>query len=156
MLQAEVLSPPAPTTVPPVSMLDSMEIRHSAVVAPRMFEMTFRAVEMDGRNLWREPAEVAIGQLAEAMRLADLRGKPELYINDITPWITVGQADTGQVPIIQDRIMRSLRAACKQIKRDMPVCRLDLRRGEFGIRCYLGRMKPSDHVYEEDMISDSR
>jgi len=53
MLQAEVLSPPAPTTVPPVSMLDSMDIRHSAVVAPRIFEMTFRAVEMDGRNLWR-------------------------------------------------------------------------------------------------------
>jgi len=156
MFQAQVLSPTAPTTVPSASLLASMDIRQDAVVAPRIFEMTFRAVEMDGRNLWREQSEVAVGQLAEAMRLADLRGKPELYINDITPWITVGQADTGQVPIIQDRIMRSLRTACKQIKRDMPVCRLDLRRGEFGLRCYLGRTKPSDHVYEEDLISDSR
>ena len=111
---------------------------------------------MDGRNLWREPQDVAVAQLAEALRLADLRGKSELYICNIAPWIKVGQADTGQVPIIQDKILRYLQAASQQLDRDVPACRLDLRHGEFGIRCYLGRMKPTDHVYEEDLFSDSR
>ena len=157
MIQAEVFSPATPRAVNPTTVpTPRMDKTSTANVAARMFEMTYQAVEMDGRNLWREKRAAAVSQLVEAVRLADLRGKAELYICDITPWIKVGQADTGQVPIIQDRIQENLRIACEQIGREMPVCRLDLRRGEFGIRCYLGKNRPVDFIHAEDLISDSR
>jgi len=156
MLQAEVLSPTVAQTGPMASILPSADADGAAVLAPRVFELTYLAVEMDARDLWREKQALVVAQFVEALRLADLRGKQELYLDNIAPWIKVGQADTGQVPIIQDKIQRHLDTACQQMGREMPVCRLDLRHGTFGIRCYLGRTKPTDHVYEEDLISDSR
>ncbi|MEE9428543.1 MAG: hypothetical protein V3V25_10390 [Paracoccaceae bacterium] len=122
----------------------------------RLIEMSFRSVEMDGCNLWREPDDVAVGQLAEALRLADLHGKSELKINNITPWIAVGHVDSCRVPTYQRKIQGYLELACEKLKRQVPECRLDLSRGEYGIRCYLGRVRPTDHVYDEDLVSDSR
>jgi len=130
--------------------------KHHAAASTRLIEMSFRAVELDGRNLWREPEDVAVGQLAEAIRLADLRGKPELKINNITPWIAVGNLESRQIPIIQKKIEHRLASACKQIRRPVPDSRLDLTHGVYGIRCYLGRTKPTDHVHDEDLLSDSR
>ncbi len=124
--------------------------------AAQMFELGFQSIEMDAANLCSVPEDVAIGQLAEAIHLADQRAKPELNINNIAPWINVGQKEAAQVPIIQDKIQQQLAAACLKLKRAIPECRLDLRQGEFGIRCYMGRFKPTDHIFEEDLISDSR
>jgi hypothetical protein len=156
MLQAEVLSPMTTKSASFASILPTKGHEDSSVVSPQLFELTYQAVEMDARDLWREKQDIVVAQLVEAVRLAELRGKQELYLCNITPWIKVGQADTGQVPIIQDKILDHLRLACEKLEREMPVTRLDLRQGEFGVRCYLGRMKPTDHVYEEDWLSDSR
>ncbi len=118
--------------------------------------ITYSAVEMDGQNLWREQAQVAYRQFGEAIRLAELRGKSELLICNIAPWIKIGIDDTSQVPEIEHHILEILAAACQFLGRQMPECRLDLRHGEFGIRCYMGRDMPSDHIFEEDWLSDSR
>ncbi len=128
----------------------------AGVHTPRLLGMNYSAVEMDGRNLLREQDNVVVAQLCEAMRLADLRGKEELLIENITPWVKVGRTDTSKVPVVQDKIERLIQAACRQIGRASPVCRLDLRHGIFNIRCYLGRTRPSDFVHDEDMLSDSR
>ena len=156
MLPAEAIAPTTSRNAP----AGRLEPEHAGASAlaqlPRLLAMTYSTVTMDGRNLWREHADVAVAQLSEALRLADLRGKQELLIENITPWIEVGQPETGRVPVIQKRIERHLAAACRRIGRDEAVCRLDLNRGIFSIRCYLGRMKPTDYVYEEDLISDSR
>ncbi len=125
-------------------------------VMPLAFEITYQAIEIDGRTLARDQADTVIARLGEALRIAQLRSKSELYIDNIAPEIRVGQSDTGQVPIIQDRILAHLRAACEEAGREMPTCRLDLRHGHFGIRCYLGRAKPTDYVYEQDLFSDNR
>ncbi|MGR3290387.1 MAG: hypothetical protein ACU0C9_04235, partial [Paracoccaceae bacterium] len=79
-----------------------------------------------------------------------------LKINNITPWIAVGNLESRQIPIIQKKIEHRLASACKQIRRPVPDSRLDLTHGVYGIRCYLGRTKPTDHVYDEDLLSDSR
>ena len=94
--------------------------------------------------------------MVEAVRLADLRAKPELKINNISPWIAVGSDASCQVPILQKKIQNYLAQACKTLKRAVPECRLDLSHGAYGIRCYLGRTKPTDHVFDEDFVSDSR
>ena len=153
----------APTTNP---IADSDFFRNGSQTLPfskgksssssQLIEMTFRAVELDGQDLWREQTDGMIGQLAEASRLADLRDKTELKINNFAPWIEVGCHESCQVPILQQKIQRSLAAACKKLKRRVPASRLSLARGQYGIRCYLGRNKPTDHVYDEDFASDSR
>jgi len=156
MLHAEALSPIAPIPAPLAALQVPANLAISEPDAPRMFEVTFSAVEMDGQNLWREQAEVAFGQFGEAIRLAELRGKSELLICNIAPWIKIGIDDTSQVSEIELHILKILSAACQFLGRRMPECRLDLRHGEFGIRCYMGRDMPSDHVFEEDLLSDSR
>lgn len=156
MLHVDTLSP-TPNAAPSGAVIKNSAGKKGATSAQtRLIDISYRAVELDGQNLWREPEDVAVGQLAEAVRLADLRGKPELKINNITPWIAVGHIDSCQVPILQKKIERKLAKACEQVKRPMPECRLDLSRGEYGIRVYLGRVRPTDHVYDEDLISDSR
>lgn len=156
MLQAQAQTPVY--TVPAaVRALPSATQPAKRVAAHVSFlEIKFRSIDVDGTNLWREHHDVAIGQLAEALRQADLHGKPELNIDNISPQISVGDADTAQIPIIQRKIERFLAAASKKLNREMPVCRLDLHNGQFGIRCYLGRMKPTDFIFGEDLMSDSR
>ena len=152
MLQAQA----RPQTVSSTIRLRSVVTKSPLGLLPRQFEMTYQSVEIDGSSFYRDGQDVVVAQLAEALRLADLRGKQELFIANIAPWIRVGQDDTGKVPIIQDRIETRLRAACERLQREMPVCRLDLNRGEFGIRCYLGKNRPTDYIHEEDLFSDSR
>jgi len=156
MLHVESLAPTLRST-PDAAVLKALPAAKDGLQPPvRLIEMTFRTVELDGRNLWREPENVAVGQLAESVRLADLRTKSELYIRNIAPWISVGQEESYQVPILQSKIQGYLAQACKKLRRPEPACRLDLSRGEYGIRCYLGRIKPTDHVYTQDLVSDSR
>lgn len=156
MLHVESIAPSPSSATESKLVNKSADPKGIAATAFRLIEVRFRSVELDGRNLWREPAEVAIGQLAEAVRLADLRGKSELMINNITPWIAVGHADSCKIPVIKRNIQTCLYKACKKTNRPVPECRLDLTRGEYSIRCYLGRTKPTDHVYDEDLVSDSR
>ena len=156
MIHAEAISPVAPGAFPARAFHDPAPVVVSEPDAPRLFEVTFGGVEMDGQNLWQEQAEVAFGQFCEAIRLAELRGKSELLICNITPWIKIGVDDTSQVCETERHILEILTTACQFLGRKIPECRLDLRNGEFGIRCYLEREMPSDHVFDEDWFSDSR
>ena len=122
----------------------------------QMFTVTMSSVTMDGSNLWREPVEVAFGQLMEGIRLAELRGKSEMVICNIALDTIAGERDATIVVEAQEEIEDIIEDVSKRLGREMPECRLNLRAGEFDIRCYLGREKPSDYVFEDDMISDSR
>lgn len=153
MLQATGLSS---TTTPVGTFHPPVKTGRGATPMSKRVNLTFQAVEFEGVDIYHQSDESAVSHLAEALRLAETRGKSELKINNITPWIKVGEDETGQVPIIQNEIERKLAIACKKLRHNIPECRLDLHRGEFAIRCYLGRMKPSDHIYEEDLMSDSR
>ncbi|PHQ97532.1 MAG: hypothetical protein COB40_04330 [Marinosulfonomonas sp.] len=155
MIHAEAVSPINATTFPVGSIQKPVKPTGTATCTKK-FKVAFQSVEFDGRGLWHEEDPVAVSQLAEALRSAASRGKSELNINNITPWIIVGEDETRQVPIIQQNIQRNLAAACEKLGREVPETRLDLQRGEFAIRCYLGRIKPTDHIYAEDLISDSR
>jgi len=156
MYEAAAFSPTATTAVPAAILQRTGGVNNPVPPAPGPMEVSFRSVEIEGRNLTHEPHEIVVDQLADAIRLADLRRKPELNINDITPLIEVGDADAAQVPIIQQNIQDKLMLACKKMKRPLPECRLDLSHGKFNIRCYLGRTKPSDHIFAHDLVSDSR
>ena len=57
---------------------------------------------------------------------------------------------------IETQILDILADVCTKLGHEMPVCRLALQNGEFSIRCYLGRDKPTDHVFGEDWLSDTR
>ena len=156
MLHVESLTPSLKPAADIAIFQAPLSRRQPASSPTQLIETSFGAVELEGRDLWREPEDVAIGQLCEAVRLSDLRSKPELKINNISPWVAVGSEESCQVPILQKKILRYLAQACDRLKRPTPECRLDLSRGEYGIRCYLGRTKPTDHVYDEDFVSDSR
>jgi len=156
MIPAEALKPGSQTAYAAKTYQPSKFSAKSTPALSTLFDMTFQAVEMDGSNLWRESEEVLVGQLVEAVRLADLRQKSELNINNITPWVKIGEQQTGQVANVQKNIQTALVVACNKLNRVAPECRLNLYRGEFGIRAYMGRGKPTDFVFEEDLISDSR
>ena len=100
--------------------------------------------------------EVAFGQLMEGIRLAELRGKTEMVICNIALDTIAGERDATIVVEAQEEIEDIIEDVSKRLGREMPECRLTLRTGEFDIRCYLGREKPSDFVFEDDMMSDSR
>ncbi len=156
MLHFENLAPTLGTVPSSALFQGNPNLKNVSNKSAPLIKVSFRTVELDGQNLWREPEDVVVGQLAEAIRLADRRDMTELKINNIAPWIAVGDADSCQVPILQKKIQQKLEIACERVKRPMPECRLDLSHGDYGIRCYLGRIKPTDHVYEEDFVSDSR
>ncbi len=123
---------------------------------PEKLSISFSAIEIEGADMCHDPKEVSVARIAEAMRLARVHGKEELMIADITPEIHTDQPDACQVPLIKKEIEAFLQAACTDDGFEMPECRLDLHGGQFGLRCYLGRTKPTDFIFAEDRLSDSR
>lgn len=118
--------------------------------------VTYSTVEIQGAHLCQDPKELALAQLAAAIRQAKAQDKSELMICDITPGIIPGQAAAARVPLVMKKIQSLLETACEKSMAARPECRLDLHHGQFGIRCYLGHTKPTDFTYEEDRLSDSR
>jgi hypothetical protein len=146
----------AVTSVPPAAFMTPLGEAAPAVLPEPTFEVTHSSVRMDGRNLWREPFASALDHVIEAIRVAELRGKSELLMSDVTPWVKIVKGEISNVPETQKHVEELISRACARLKRDIPEIRLTLRGGEFDIRCYLGREKPSDHVFEDDWNSDSR
>lgn len=148
--------PDAITSVPPSALLTTLGNASPAVLPKPGFEVTHASIWMDGSNLWRESTEAAVSQIIEAIRLAELRGKSDLLMSNVTPWVKINKGEIFNVPETQERVEKLLVKACARLKREVPEIRLTLRGSEFDIRCYLGREKPSDHVFEDDWNSDYR
>lgn len=142
--------------VPPSAFTPNPRVSEADNFAEPNPRVTHSTVCLNGKNIWRQPLEVSLTQIIEAIRLADLRGKSELMLLDVTPWVNIGQGKITNVPETQIRIEELLSKACMRLKRDVPEVRLSLRGSEFDVRCYLGREKPTDHVFEDDWNSDSR
>jgi|GEM_PF-3258093 len=157
MLLAQALPPVAVPGLPPFTFQRQKKTAVKHVVQPEpTFTVTYSAVVMDGSNMWRESCELAVAHVMEAVRLTELRGKNELLITNITPWVEVGADDATEITLQQEKFEEALKKVCQRLKRDMPEIRLSLRAGEFDLRCYLGTEKPTDHIYEDDWVSDSR
>lgn len=156
MLYAAGPSPDAHTSVPPSAFMTDNRTASTAVLSEPVFEVTHSSVIMDGSNLWRETFESALSHVIEAIRLAELRRKTELLMSNVTPWVKIENDEITNVPETLERVEELLAKACTRLKREMPEIRLTLRGAEFDIRCYLGREKPSDHIFEDDWNSDSR
>lgn len=156
MLYAGTIPAGALSSVPPSAFMPSLSEVTPAVLPEPKFEVTHSSVCMDGSNLWRESFDAALTHVIEAIRLAELRGKSELLMSDVTPWVKIDKGEISNVPETQERVEELVAKACARLKRDVPEIRLTLRGSEFDIRCYLGREKPSDHVFEDDWNSDSR
>ncbi|MBV1869132.1 MAG: hypothetical protein KUG69_14705 [Marinosulfonomonas sp.] len=157
MLLAQALPPVAAPGLPPFSFQhkEKRATKHAVQPEPN-FTVTYCAVEMDGSSLALETSERAVAQLVEAVRLAELRGKNELLIINIAPWLQAGANEATEVALQQENFEEAMEKVCLRLKRGMPEIRLSRRAGEFDLRCYLGVEKPTDHIYEDDWISDSR
>jgi len=157
MLLAQALPPIAAPGLPPITFQrqEKTAIKHVTLPEPS-FTVTYSAVVMDGSTLWRETNERSVAYVMEAVRLTELRGKNELLITNITPWGQAGADDATEVTVQQEKFEEALKKVCLRLKREMPEIRLSLHAGEFNLRCYLGTEKPTDHVHEDDWISDSR
>jgi len=156
MQHAGTLPTDAITSIPPSVMLSSPRDLSPVVLPEPSFEVTHSSVRMDASNMWRESTYSALSQIIEAIRLAELRGKSEMLMSNVTPWVKINKGEIFNVPETLERVEELLVKACARLKRDVPEIRLTLRGSEFDIRCYLGREKPSDHVFEDDWNSDSR
>ena len=126
------------------------------LVTPKTISVTFSSVEMDGRHLINDPKEVSVARLAEAMRLAQMHEKEVLMITNFAPGTKTCDQAAAKVPLIMREIQEMLELACADTLRGVPESRLDLHGGEYGLRCYLGRTKPTDFIFAEDRLSDSR
>lgn len=142
--------------VPPSTYMPMPRASDADKFAEPDLRITHSTVCLNGKNICRQPTEVSLTQIVEAIRLAELRGKSELLLVNVTPWINISLGKITSVPETQSRIEELLRKACLRLKRDVPEVRLSLRGGEFDVRCYLGREKPTDFVFEDDWLSDSR
>lgn len=126
------------------------------LVTPKSVSVSFSSIEIDGRHLQSDPKEVSVSRLSEAMRLAQLHNKEELMIANFAPGTNSGDDSAKNVPLVMREIQNMLAIACEGDMRGTPESRLDLHRGEYGLRCYLGRTKPTDFIFAEDRLSDSR
>ena len=149
MLYSDTIAGSAPTQAMSSTVFERQDSNAQERAAQQGFELATISVQMDGSNLWREHEELSLHRLIEAVRFAHRNGKSELLICNITPWFRIGEGDVTQVTEIQNRIVSQLTNACRRIGQDIPETRLSLRNGEFDIRCYLGREKPSDFFFEE-------
>lgn len=156
MLLAEAHQSSAFADVQPAAFMPMPRISEVEAYAEQNLRVTHSTVSLNGKNLWREPVETALSQIIEAIRLAELRGKSEMMLLNVTPWVNIGDGEITNVLETQTRVEELLAKACARLKRDVPEIRLSLRGGEFDIRCYLGREKPTDHIFEDDWVSDSR
>lgn len=138
------------------TMRETPAIRNRVSPLPKSVSISFSAIEIDGSNFNCDPKEVTIERLAIALRLAKMHGKQELMIENIAPAVHTSEAAGSRVPLLKKEIESYLEAACSKSNGDTPECRLDLHNGSFGLRCYLGRMKPTDFIFAEDHLSDSR
>lgn len=142
--------------VPPSAFMPMPRASEADKFAEPDLRVTHSTICLNGKNICQQPTEVSLAQVIEAIRLAELRGKNELVLLNVTPWVNIMQGKITNVPETQIRIEELMNKACMRLKRDVPEVRLSLRGGEFDVRCYLGREKPTDHVFEDDWNSDSR
>ena len=149
MLYSDTFAGSAPTQAMSTTVFERHDNKAHERAAQQGLELATFAVQMDGSNLWREHEEISLHHMIEAVRLAQRNGKSELLIYNITPWFRIGEGDVTQVTEIQNKIVAQLTDACRRIGQDLPETRLSLRNGEFDVRCYLGREKPTDYYFED-------
>ena len=156
MLSAQTTHSSATGRLNAPSLEETPAISNRAPAVPKSVSISFSAIEIDGSNFNFDPREVTIERLAIALRLAKMHGKQELMIENIAPAVHSPDKEASRVPLLKKEIESFLEVACSKSNGEMPECRLDLHNGSFGLRCYLGRMKPTDFIFAEDHLSDSR
>ena len=112
-----------------------------------MLKVTWSSVELDGGQLANERFDLSVSTVVEALKTARSNDRDELLINDIAPDMLVGSADITEIQEIIEQIVRE---ACARIGREAPEMRLSLRGSAYDIRCYLGRRKPTDYLFDPD------
>lgn len=112
-----------------------------------MLKVTWSSVEMDGEQLAQERFDLSVSTVIEALKTARSNDRDELLISDFAPDALVGSAEVSELQEIIEHIVNE---ACSRTGRDAPEMRLSLRGNKYDLRCYLGRMKPTDFLFDPD------
>ena len=102
---------------------------------------------------WSEIRDVPRSEIRQCLsRMISLcteTGKDEVVIENIVPSFKVGRDDPGQILSVQDEIVALFSEAMMGADGELPEFRLGLRRGEFEVRFYMGRTRPTDFDFIE-------
>ena len=112
-----------------------------------LVKVTWSSVELAGAELADEPFDFAVSQVVEALRLAKSNDKEELIIANIAPFAMVGSAEVSEVQASLEKVVTE---AFDRLGDERPEIRLSLRGSEYDLRCYLGRIKPTDYVFDAE------
>lgn len=111
---------------------------------------TLSAVSVDWALLRDSSRRVALSFFVRAIKFCQESQKEEFVVANIVPWIRVGRDNPSAVMQAQNDIVAIFMEAIAGRRRDIPEFRLNLRRGEFDVRFYLGKEKPTDCHFDDD------
>ena len=145
MLQADLAMYSPAGTAPSAAMSVRSEQKRRTKPANRPFRLTWSSVEFDGSSIGAEMYDLAVRSIAEAMKAALSNDKDELLITNMAPGAEVGSAAVAD---FQDHVEALVEEAAARIGHDAPEMRLSLRGDQYDLRCYMGRTKPTDYVFD--------
>lgn len=113
-------------------------------------EETRKAISFNWMQINNWPRQEIISGFVQAITRCQQTRKEELVLRDIAPESRIGRDDPSQVVEIHDRITGLFSEAVNSLMRDIPQVRLNLNRGQFDMRFYIGREIPRDCIYDEE------
>jgi hypothetical protein len=120
------------------------------VLLSSLIEKTIYEVSVGWSQFWTYSNGCLGGAFSELIEYCRETGKDELLIRNIAPASKVGPNDTATVLAVQKAIVAFVCDTITKCGMDKPESRLALRQGQFDIRFYLGKQKPTNFLCEED------
>lgn len=110
-------------------------------------KLTWSAVEVEGASLTNAASEAGIAHAIDALAMARDNSREEVIVTNIASGVAVGTAEVSELHQKCDRIMAK---AAARLGQEAPEMRLSLRGGEYDLRCYVGRTRPTDFSFDSD------
>lgn len=115
-----------------------------------VMDETLHTISLDWAQLSNSTHQDVISGFVQAIIYCRNTQKEELVLRDIAPASKIGRDDPSQVVALYDQILHMFTEAFFLAGRDVPEVRLNLNRGQFDLRFYMGREIPRDCSYEDE------
>ena len=114
------------------------------------FEETLNAISFDWIQLNNASHQDMIAAFVQATTYCLEKNKEELVLRDIAPNSQIDHDNPSKIVEVHDRLTRMFGEAFTSLDRDIPEVRLNLNRGQFDLRFYMGKDIPRDYSYDDD------
>jgi len=136
-----------PSDSDPYALQNATPIQHRTTSPRRGILVSWSCVELQGPDLTDCDYDIAVSLVVEAFKAAKAHDKDELLISNIAPDAPVGSPEVTEFQIGVEELVTE---AVARLGRELPEMRLSLGAAKYDLRCYLGRNKPTDHLFDQE------